>query len=90
MLHMYQYVVIKVTIISIKEKYMIVDRGGAAYLRSLGRGFNPPVSIHIPIWCVIEFPVQCVVGVKIFRVLLGLVHNFGWNEAFTVGSCKDK
>ena len=49
--------------------------GGAAYIGKLGHGFKPPVSIHIPIWCVMDFPSQWGVEVDIFGVLLGLVHN---------------
>ena len=62
---------------STKEKYMIDDRGGATYVVKLGHGFKPPVSIHIPRWCVMEFPVQCNIEVDILGLLLGLVHNYG-------------
>ena len=56
----------KVTVVSIKEKYLIVDRLSAAYVGELGHGFESPVSIHITRWCV-----------DILGVLLGLVHNCG-------------
>ena len=74
---------------SIKENYLIVDRGGAVYIGELGHGFNPPVSIHIPICCVMECPVQWNVEVDIFVVLLVLVQNYGWHEPFPIISVKD-
>ena len=54
------------TIFSIKEDYLIVDRGGAAYVGILGHGLNPPLSIYVSIWCVMDCPVQWVVVMKIF------------------------
>ena len=77
-------------VVSIEEKYLIVDRGGAAYVGGLGNGFNPFVSIHIPIWCVMDYPVQWDVEVDILGVLLGLVQNDGWHEALPISSGKDK
>ena len=68
------------TVVSIKEKYMIVYRGGAAYVGELDCGFKPPVSIHIPRWCMMDCPVQWDVEVDILRVLIGLVHKNEWNE----------
>ena len=50
--------VIGVAGILIEENYLIVDSGGAAYSGEFGHGFNPPVSIHIPAWCVVEYLVQ--------------------------------
>ena len=76
----YQCAVIKVAVMSIGENYLIFDRGGTTYIGELGRGFKPPVSLYIPIWCVMECPVQLDVEVNICRVLLVLVHNDGWNE----------
>ena len=69
---------------------MIVDRGGAAYAVELGRGFKPPVYIYIPIWCVMEFPVQWYFEVEILGVLIRFVHNYGWHEAFPIGPGKYK
>ena len=37
-----------------------------------------------------EYPAQWDIIVDILVVLLGLVQNDGWNEAFTVSSGKDK
>ena len=48
-LYVYQYAVIKVAVVSIEEKYMIFDRGCAAYVGELGHVFKPPVYIYIPI-----------------------------------------
>ena len=81
---MYKCAVIKVDAMSIKENHFIIDRGGAAYIGVLGYGFKPPVSIHIHIWCVMNCPVQWNVKVDIFGLILGLVHNHGWNEAFPI------
>ena len=69
---------------SIEEKYLVVERGGATYFGELGHGFKPPISIHIPRWCVMDRPVQWYVELDILGVLLGLVHNDGRNEAFTI------
>ena len=49
MVYIYQYAVIKVDVISIEENFLVVDKGGAAYVGELGHGFNPPVTIHISI-----------------------------------------
>ena len=86
----YKFRVIKVAVTSTEENYLIVDRGGTAYVVELGHGFKPPVTIHIPIWCVMDFPVQWNAEVDVFGVLIGLVHNDGWQEALTIGSGKDK
>ena len=77
-------------IISIEEIYLIVDSGCAMYGEELGHGFKPPVSIHIPVWCVAYYPVQWDVEVEILGVLLCLVHNDGRNEALPIGLGKDK
>ena len=61
----------------VEEKYLIVDKVGAAYIGELGCGFKPPISIHIPRWCVMDFPFQWDFEVDILGVLLGLVHNYG-------------
>ena len=74
---------------TVEEYYLIVDRGGTAYVGELGHGFKLPISIHIPRWCVMDFPVQWNFEVEIFRVLLVLVHNDGWHEAFPINSGKD-
>ena len=68
---------VKLTVMYIEEKYLIVYRVGASYIGYLGHGFKPPVSIHIPIWCVMDYPVQWDVKVEILVLLLGLVHNDG-------------
>ena len=81
--------VIKVTVMSIKEKYLIVDRVGTTYVGELGHGFKPPVYIHIPRWYVMNCPFQWDFEVDILGVLIGLVHNDGWN-ALPIGSGKDK
>ena len=74
---------------STKEKYLIFDRGGVAYVEELCRGFKPPVSMHIPIWYVMDFPFQWDVGVEILVLLLGLMHNYGWHEALPISLGKD-
>ena len=87
---MYKCAVIKVAVISIEDNYLIFYREGAAYVGELGHGFNPPASIHISRWCVMDFPDQWNVEVGIFGVLLGLVINNGWHEALIIGLVKDK
>ena len=69
---------------------MIVDKGGAAYVRELYHGLKPPVSIHVSIWCVMDCPVQWDVVMEILGVLLGLVNNDGRHEALPISSGKDK
>ena len=64
-----------------QRKYIIVDRRGPTYVGELGNVFKLPISIHIPIWCVMDSPVQWDFEVEILLVLLGLVHNDGWHEA---------
>ena len=46
------------TIVSVEEECLIVDRGGAEYVGEFGHGIKPPVSIHVARWCVMDFPVQ--------------------------------
>ena len=46
------------TIVSIKEDFRIVDRGGSTFVGELFHGLNMPVSIHVSRWCVVECPVQ--------------------------------
>ena len=73
-----------------KEYYLIVDRGGAAYVVELGHGFKPLISIHITRWCLMDCPVQWDVEVKISQVILVLVHNYGWHEELPISLGKDK
>ena len=78
------------TIVSIKEEYLVFDKGGAAYVGELGHGLKPPVSIHVARWCVMDCPVQWDVVMEILEVLLGLVNNDGRHEALPISSGKDK
>ena len=73
-----------------EEEYLIVDRGGAAYVGELGHGLKPLISIHIARWCVMDCPVQWDVAMEILGVLPGLVNNDGRHEAFPIISGKDK
>ena len=63
--------------VSIKEKYLNVDMGGATYVGELVHGFYPSVSIHITRCRVFDYPVRWDILVDISGVLLGLVHNDG-------------
>ena len=53
----------------IEEQYIIVDKGGAAYLGELGYGFKRPISIYIPRWCAVDCPLQWDVELEILGVL---------------------
>ena len=75
---------------SIEEDYLSVDRGDATYVGEFGHRLNPPVSIHISIWCVMEFPVQWDVVIDILGLFLGLVNNEGRNEEFPISLGKYK
>ena len=77
-------------VMSIKENYLIFDREGSTYIGELGRVFKPSVSIHIPRSCVMKFPVQWGVEVKISGLLLFLVHNYRQHEDFPIVSSKEK
>ena len=61
---------------SIKEEYLIFDRGGATYVGELGHGLKPPVSIRVSRWCVMDCPLQWHVVMEILGLLLGLVNNY--------------
>ena len=78
------------TIVSIKEEYLIVDRGGTAYVGKLGHGLKPPVSIHVARWCVVDCPVQWNIVMEILGVFLGLVNNDGRHKELAMSSRKDK
>ena len=65
-----------------KENYLIVDRAGVTYSGELGHGFKPLVSIHILVWCVVDYPVQWDVEVKILGVLICSAEHDGRHEAF--------
>ena len=78
------------TIMSIGEEYLIVDRGGTTYVGELGHGLKPPISIHVARWCVMDCTVQWDVVMEILGVVLGLVNNDGRHEALPVSSGKDK
>ena len=82
--------VAEVTVMSIKEKYLIFDRGGTIYVVELGHGFKIPVSIHTPIWCVMDCLVYWDVEVEILRLILGLVQNDGGHKAFPTRPGKDR
>ena len=86
---MYKCVAVKLAAMFIKNCF-IVDKGGAKYVGGLFHVFNPPISIHTPIWFVLECPVQWKVEVDIFGVLLGLVHTYGWHKALPIGLGKYK
>ena len=75
---------------SIKEEYLIVDRGDTTYVGELGHGINPTVSIHVAIWCVINCTVQWDVVMDILGVILGLANNYGSHEAFPISYCEYK
>ena len=64
-------------VISIEEYYYIVDRGCTKYFEELVNGFKASLSIHIPIYSVMDFPIQCNIEVGAFGVFLGLVQNYG-------------
>ena len=74
------------TIVSIEEECLIVDRGGATYVGELGHGLKPPVSIHLSRWCVMECPVQWDVMMVILGVLLVFLNNNGRHEALPISS----
>ena len=78
------------TIVSIEEEYLIVERGGTAYVGELGHGLKPPISIHVARCCVMDCPVQWDVVMEILGVLLGLVNNYGRHEALAIRLGKDK
>ena len=61
---------IKVAIMSIKENYFIVDRGGSVDSGEFGNGFKPPISIHLPGWCVMDYPIYWDSEVQILELLL--------------------
>ena len=82
--------VFEVTIVSIKEEYLIVDRGGAVYVGELGHVLKSPVSIHVAIRCVMDFPVQWNIVMEILGVLLGLAKNDGRQVSFTISLDKVK
>ena len=65
------------TIVSIKEEYLIVDRIGAVYVGELGHGIKSPFSIHVSRWFVVDCPVQWDVVMEILGLLFGLVNNDG-------------
>ena len=74
------------TIVSIEEYYLIFDRGGAIYFGELGHGLNPPVSIHIYRWCVMDCTVKWDVVMEILGVKIGLVNNDGRHEELPISS----
>ena len=76
------------TIMSIKEDYLIVDRGGGVSVGELVHGLNLPVSIHVSRWSVVNCLVQWDVVMDILGVLIGFVKNNGRHEAFTISSCE--
>ena len=78
------------TIVSTKEDYLIVERGGAAYVGELGHGLKLLVYIHVARWSVTDYPVQWYVVMEILGVLLDLVNNDGRHEALAISPVKDK
>ena len=75
------------TIVPIEEDYLIVDRGGAAYVGELGHGLKSPVSIYVSIWFVVDCPVQWDVVMEISVLILGLLNRGGRHEASPISSC---
>ena len=76
------------TILSTKEDYLIVDRGGGVSVGELGDDLNLPVSIHVSRWCVVNCPVQWDVVMDILGVLIGFVKNYGRHEVFPISFCE--
>ena len=72
-------------IISIKENHLIVYSGGAKYSGELVNVFKPTVYIHIPVWCVVDYPFRGGVEVDILGVLLFFLENYGCYQEFTIG-----
>ena len=87
-LHVTKGVVIEVAVMSIKEMHFIADRGGFTYSGKLGCGFKPPIYIHIPGLCVVDYPVQWDVEVEILVLILYLVDSYRQHVSFTIGSSK--
>ena len=79
-LHVIKYADVEVDAIPTKENYLIVDSGGDAYGRDLGHGFKTTISIHIPRWCVMYYPVQWDVELETLGLIFLLVHNDGHHE----------
>ena len=82
--------VIEVACMSTEEHYLIVDSVGATDSGELGHGFKPPVSIYIPVRCVVYYSVQWDVKVEILEELLFLVDKDGRHESFPIGPGKYK
>ena len=78
------------TIVSIEEEYLIVDRGGYGYIGELYHGLKPPIYIHVARCCVMDCPVQSNVVLEILGVILRLANNDGRNEEFSISLGKDK
>ena len=89
-LHLCKGAIVKMTIVSVKKEYLIVDKGGTAYVGKLGHSLKPPVSIHAARWCVMDCPVQWDVVMEILGLLLGLVNNDVRHEALLISLGKDK
>ena len=82
--------VVELDVMSIKENNFIPDSVVTTYSRELGSGFYPAVSIHITVWCIVDYPVQWGVEVEILGLIICLVHNDGGRGSFLIGSGKDK
>ena len=76
--------VVEVNTVSIKEEYLIVDRGGTTYVGELDYGLKPPVSIQVSRWCVMDCPIQWDVVMEVLGVLLGLEKNDGRHESVPI------
>ena len=74
---------------SIKEDYLIADRGSDAYVGELGRGIKPPVSIHAARLCVMDCPVQWDVVMEILGLIIGLVNNSRRHESLPISLGKE-
>ena len=74
----------------IEENYLIFDSGCAAYTGEFISIFNLLVSIFIPVWFVVDYPVQWYFEVDICLVILFMVDSDGRHESLPIGLAKDK
>ena len=74
-------------IVSTKEYYLIVDRGGTASVGELVNGLNLHLYIHVSRWCVMDWPVKSDFVMEILGVIFVLVKKYGIHEAFPISSC---
>ena len=78
--------VTKMPVIYITGEDLCIELVCSTYSIEMYHCLHPTISVHIPIWCIVEYTVLRNVVAKILRVFFCLVNYHRWHEALDIRS----